>query len=230
MKMFSSLLAILLLLTLSTSALAQDDDEYEKDFMEVAFFGGGSMPMGGLSDWTTTNSWTGIERLGTNFGISFGFDVGHFLTNNLVVGLTFSVSRYSIDSDSSAVASLHHRLISPAAYFKYYFVGEGNAMPYIKAHAGVDVAKYTTRVFDGNIDNGALEYRELSYPPAFAFGFGAGFFYYTHDYGGLYAEANYHTALTSGVTGDYQGYEYPFGETASVLDIHAGIKVFFGSD
>jgi len=231
MKMFSWLLAVLLLLALNAGVVAQDDeDEYEKDFMEAAFFGGGAMPMGGLSDWTCYNDATGVEELGTKFGYGVGFDVGHFLTPTLVVGVGFNYSQFTIDSDSTAVASMHHRLISPSAYLKYYFVGESNLMPYIKAHAGVDVAKYTTRVFDINVAGGAYEYRELSYHPAFAFGFGGGLFYYTHDYGGLYLEANYHMALTSDVISEYQGIEYTFGETASILDIHAGIKVFFGSE
>jgi hypothetical protein len=200
--------------------------------MEVAVYGGGSLPVGGLSDWSETTQYPGTapatEKLGTKFGFDGGFDVGHFLTPALVLGLNVTYAQYGIDSDSAAVASLHHRLICPSAYLKYYFAGESNLMPYVKFHAGVDVAKYTTRVYDGNDD--AYVYRELSYNPAPAFGIGAGVFYYTFDYGGIYAEANYHMALTKDVIGKYGDDEYTFGETVSVLDLHAGVKVFFGGD
>ena len=231
MKMFSSLLAIFLVLALSAGVLAQaEEEEYEKDFMEAALCFGGAMPMGGLSDWSVTTDATGFEQLGTKFGFDVGLDVGHFLTPSLVVGLNVTYSQFAIDSDSSAVASMHHRIIGPGAYLKYYFVGESNLMPYLKCQAGVDILKYTTRVYDSHVSHGSYVYRELSYHPAPAFGFGGGLFYYTHDFGGLYLEVNYHLALSQDVIGEYQDREYTFGETASVLDIHAGLKVFFGSD
>jgi len=228
MKRFSLLLVVFL--ALGTVVAAQEEEEVEKDFMEVAVYGGGALPLGGLSDWGMSNESTGMEKLGTEFGFNVGIDVGHFLTPDLVLGLTLTYSQFAIDSDSAAVASMQHRLISPAAYLKYYFVGESNFMPYVKAHAGVDVAKYTTRVYDTQIGTGAYKYRELAYQPAFAFGLGGGLFYYTSDYGGLYAEANYHMALSKNATKDYGNIEYTFGETISVVDVHAGIKVFFGGD
>jgi hypothetical protein len=230
MKMFSLLLVALL--TLGTVVVAQEEEESVKDFMEVAIYGGGSLPVGGLSDWSETTQYSETElvteKLGTKFGFDAGFDVGHFLTPTLVVGLNLTYAQFGIESDSAAVASLHHRLICPSAYLKYYFAGESNFMPYIKVHAGVDVAKYATRVYDGNLDS--YVYREFSYDPAPSFGFGGGVFYYTFDYGGIYAEANYHMALTKNVIGKYGDIEYTFGETASVIDVHAGIKVFFGGD
>ena len=235
MKMFSSLLAALLLLILSASVMAQDEDEveYVKDFLEVAVFGGGSMPSGGLTDWTIEVPLLegATEELGAKFGFDVGFDVGYFWTLNFVTGVNFTYHQYSIDSDSSAVQSLKHRVFSPSLYGKYYFFGESNLVPYVKAHAGVDVVKFATRVYDPNVgSSGGTEYRELSYDPAFAFGLGVGAFYYTHDYGGLFIEANYHNALTSDVGGSYEGYDYDFGESTAIFDIHAGIKVFFGEE
>lgn len=231
MKMFSSLLAVILVMAMVGNVVAQDDEEeYVKDFMEVAVYFGGAVPMGGLSDWSTTNLETGTEQIGTKFGFNTGFDVGHFLTMNLVLGLNFHYSQFAVDSDSTAVADMKHRIYSPALYVKYYFSGESNLVPYIRGQAGVDILKYATRVYDPNVDQGSFEYRELSYDPAFAFAFGAGLFYYTHDFGGLYIEANYRTALSSDVEAGYEGRSYSFGETASTLDVHAGIKVFFGSD
>ncbi|MCD6248838.1 MAG: outer membrane beta-barrel protein [candidate division Zixibacteria bacterium] len=231
MKMFSWFLVVSLIFVMSAGVMAQDDEEeFEKDFMEFAIYGGGAIPMGGLSDWTISNDITGSEELGAKSGWDIGFDVGHFLTRSLVVGLNVTYAQFGIDSDEPAVATMNHQMIGPAAYLKYYFQGESNLMPYVKGQVGVDVVKFTTRVMDPNIDNGAFEYRELSYHPGLSFSFGGGLFYYTHDYGGLYLEAAYRTALTSDVISNYEGEEYTFGETAAVLDIHAGIKVFFGSD
>ena len=78
MKMFSWFLVVLLMLGLTTGVMAQDDeDEYEKDFIEVAIYCGGAIPMGGLTDWTISNEASGSEELGAKFGYDVGFDVGH---------------------------------------------------------------------------------------------------------------------------------------------------------
>lgn len=232
MKMFPLLLAVLATALLVGSVAAQEaEEESAKDFMEFAMYFGGSMPMGGISDWSVTSPETGTEKIGAKFGFDGGFDVGYFLNPNTVIGLNVTCGQYSVDADKVAVKNMHHRLIGPAVYLKHYFQSESSFLPYIKAHAGIDVAKFATRVFDSNIGiEGSPEYREMSYHPAFAFGIGAGLMYYTFDFGGLYAEANYHMALTKNVISKYEGVEYTFGETTSVLDLHAGIKVFFGGE
>ena len=234
MKMFCSLVTAALLLTLAANVSAQDEgeEEYVKDFMEVALYGGGSFPMGGISDWShTIPERGGTAQLGTKAGFDFGFDVGYFWTLNLVTGLNLTYHQYAIDSDVREVADMHHRVYSVSAYGKYYFFGESSFVPYIKVHAGVDVPKFATLEFDSNVgDNGGLEYRELTYDPAFAFGAGVGAFYYTFDYGGFFVEANYHTALSEKSGGSYQGHSFEFGENISLVDIHAGVKVFFGGE
>jgi len=235
-KLFPMLAALLLFsVCVNVHVLAQDEDEEEvKDFLEAALFFGGSLPVGGLSDWTVTNE-LGTYKLGTEMGFNFGFEVGYFLTTSMVLGVNITASQYTIDAevpnenDLPLIESRHHRIYSPSAYMKYYFSGESSLVPYIKGHAGLDIVKFTTRVFDSNV--GGDEYRELSYDPGFAFGVGAGIFYYTHDYGGIFLEANYHYGLTSDVESDYGSRgPYVFGEAATTLDIHAGIMVFFGSD
>ena len=228
MKMFSLLLAVLATAILVGSVAAQEAEESTKDFMEFAMYGGGSMPMGGISDWSVTSPQTGTEKLGAEFGYSFGVDVGHFLTPDLVVGLTLGFAKYGVDADIAAAAAMNHQMISPAAYLKKYFQGESNFLPYLKGQVGVDVVKFTTRVVDPNA--GGYEYREMSYHPALAFGIGGGVLYYTFDYGGIFAEANYHMALSSDVNSTYEGRDYTFGKNASVFDLHAGIKVFFGGE
>jgi hypothetical protein len=177
----------------------------------------------------------GTYKLGAEMGFNFGIEVGYFLTANMVLGLNVTASQYTIDpdvpneNDLPAIESRHHRIYSPSLYLTYYFSGESSLVPYVKGSAGIDVVKFTTRVYD--LNEGGDEYRELSYDPGFAFGVGGGLFYYTHDYGGLFLEVNYRHGLTSDVESDYgtRG-PYVFGEAASLLNVNAGIKVFFGSD
>jgi len=231
MKRFPLLLAVLMVaIWFAPVAAQQAEEESAKDFMEVAVFGGGALPLGGLTDWSVTNPVSGSEKLGAQFGFNVGFDVGHFITPDLVVGITATYARFGIDSKVAATSSMNHQTISPAAYLKYYFQGESNLLPYFKMQAGVDVVKFTTLVYDMNVDYGSYVYRELSYHPAFAFGIGGGALYYTFDYGGVFAEANYHVGLTKNVIGRYGNPEYKFGATTSIFDIHAGLKVFFGGE
>ncbi len=126
------------------------------------------------------------------------------------------------------LSTLHHRMINPGIYVKRYFQGESNFLPYIKGQVGLDVVKFTTKAYDPNFGDDV--FRELSYQPALSLGLGGGVLYYTFDYGGVYAEANYHTAFTKNVVGTYYGRDQKFGTTTSIFDIHAGIKVFFGGD
>ena len=229
MKMFPLLLAVIATTVLAGSVAAQaTEEEATKDFLEFALFGGGSVPIGGIADWSVTSPTTGTEQLGTKLGYSFGFDVGHFLTPSLVVGVDLLYAQYGVDATQPDAATLHHRLISPAAYVKHYFLSESNLLPYVKGQVGVDVVKFATKVYDPNVDGQV--YRELSYHPALALGIGGGLMYYTFDYGGIYAEANYHMAFTSNVQSNFYDRTYEFGTTTSVFDIHAGVKIFFGGE
>ena len=207
-------LVLVFLLLCSLSVVAQDYEEEERDILEVSLFGGVGIPSGGISDWS--------DSLGAKTGWAVGVDFGYFLKSNLVLGLNFTYVQFEIDADNEA-NQLNHRLYNPSLYLKYYFFGEGNFAPYLKAHVGVDNAKFATFVPDPG------RYRELSYDPSFAFGGGAGVFYYTSDYSGLFLEVNYHQGLTDGAQKDYEGRTYDFGENIGLIDIHAGISVFFGS-
>ena len=230
MKTFFILLATVVLLA-GSGVMAQQDEGYQdeyRDILEAAIYGGLNMPMGGVSDWTTETP-TGPIPFAPKTGFSLGGEFGYFATPNIVTGVQFLYSQYAIDSDNEAASERHHRVFAPAVYLKYYFFGESNFVPYLKAHAGVDFLKFTTSVVNDG-EGGEFQYRELSYDPAFAFGFGGGLFYYTHDYGGLFLEVNYHTALTDEVEGSFGSPKYVFGENLSYVEVHAGIKVFFGSE
>ena len=214
-------LALLLLLLSNNVVLAQDDDGEEegRDFLELSIFGGGAIPVGDLSDWGDT--------LTPETGFDIGFDVGAFVTSNMVVGVTFTYSQFTIETSSPA-SSLHHRFFNPSLYLKRYFFNDGNLAPFLKIHAGVDIPKFTTFVQDRNgVTPG--KFRELSYDPAFSFGGSAGLFYYTSDFSGLFIEGAYNYGLTDDTDGEFQGTKHPFGVKTGIVGINAGIVMFFGS-
>lgn len=203
-----------LLLNLSSAVLAEDAEE--KDFMEAAVYGGISAPIGGINNWNDT--------LAAKSGWDAGIDVGFFFTPSLVLGLGFAYNQFSIDN-ANEPGQMHHRLYNPSIYAKYYFFSQSRFAPYLKAHAGVDNPKFATLVLDGSL----AKYRELSYGPAFAIGGGGGLFFYTSDASGFFVEANIHHAFSTDVTAKYQGQEFTFGSSSTLLDVHAGITALFGS-
>lgn len=209
MKKLGILLAALLLLSALTVSAQEEEEEY--DILEMNFSVGAGIPGSGISDW--------MDTLGAKTGWSMGMDIGYFLKPNIVLGFNFTYYQFGIDHDSTD--DLNHRFYSPSAYLKYYFEGESNFVPYLKLHAGVENPKFATWVEASGINR----YREKSYDPAFAFGVGAGAFYYTSDYSGIFLEVNYHQAMTKNTTATYGGNTYDFGENAGLIDIHAGVRI-----
>lgn len=217
MKFWSILTALFLIFAINTVALAQDDDE-DRDLLEICFYGGLGSPMGGLTDWQ--------DSLGATMGWSGGIDLGYFMKPNLVVGVNFQYTQFGIDGPAS-LDGASHRLYNPNIFAKYYFSGESDFEPYIKGHVGIENPKFTT---DWSTDEGASRYQSLSYDASLAAGFGVGLFYYRTDYSGLFIEANYHYADTKNAKRDYADRSFSFDETVGVLDIHAGVRVLIGSD
>ncbi len=206
---------LLLLLVMQGTAVAQEELE-EHDILEVGLYGGLGIPVGGITDWG--------DSLGAEIGWSLGFDVGYFLSNQWVLGFTFMYTEFKISEiELLANSGQHHRLYDPNVYIKYYFPSETNWAPYLKGHVGRNHVKFSTRYYD--IEDG---YREFSYGPGMAFGVGAGLFYYTSDFGGLFLEANYQYLLSKDLEKRFGGKTYVFGENISTVDIHGGIRVLIG--
>jgi len=214
MKRLSLLLVFLLIFAVNITALAQEGEE--KDLFEVNLYGGMGIPSGSISDWN--------DSLGAKMGWDIGFDFGYFIKPNITLGINFVYTEFGVDADNVA-SELNHRLYNPNFYIKYYFEGESNLVPYLKGHLGIENPKFATFVSneEGN------RYREKSYDPCFAYGFGAGLFYYTADYSGLFLEINYHGASSESAKANYSGIEYEFGENIGVIDIHAGIRILISS-
>ena len=201
------------LLMISGTALAQDEDFFVKDVLEINFYGGAGIPSGSMSDFS--------DSLGAETGFNYGLDIGYFLTNDLVFGFSFSHTQFSI-KDSDETGNLNHKLYSPNLYLKYYFTGESDFIPYLKTSAGLEFAKFTTFV-----DNSAgRRYREISYDPVFAYGAGAGIFYFVSDFSGLFLEANYRAAVSAADTkATYLNEIYKFGSDLGRIDIHVGVRI-----
>lgn len=204
------------LLLMSSTALAQDEDFFVKDVLEINFYGGAGIPSGSLSDFSGS--------LGAETGFNYGLDIGYFLTNDLIFGFNFSHTQFSI-KNNDRTGKLNHKLYSPNLYLKYYFTGESDFIPYLKGSAGLEFAKFTTFV-----DNSAgRRYREISYDPVLAYGAGAGFFLFVSDFSGLFLEANYRAAVSAAETeATYQDDIYLFGSELSRIDIHAGVRILIG--
>ncbi|MEA2030001.1 MAG: hypothetical protein U9N55_00165 [candidate division Zixibacteria bacterium] len=225
MNKISILFTVLLVFALSSVAIAQDELE-EYDVLEIGLYGGIGQPMGGISDWKTggdLGEQGEIVDRAPKSGKDIGVYVGYFVTPKFITGFNFSYTEFSIDAD---LAGDHrHRLFTPSIYGKYCFEGETNWLPYVKAHIGLENAKFST--FVENRDG--RRFRELSYDPTLAYGIGAGIFYYTTFYSGLYLEADYHTAGTKDTKSEYLDDSYTFGENTGVMQINFGIRLIVGS-
>jgi outer membrane protein W len=213
MKLSVTKLTLVFLLLFCLTAVAQTYEEEERDILELSFYGGVGIPGSGLSDWQ--------DSLGAKTGWEIGMDFGYFLTPDIVLGITFAYAQFEVDTDTPA-NQLNHRLYNPAVYMKYYFFGEGNWAPFLRGQIGVDNAKFATFV-----DN-PPRFRELSYDPAFAFSVGAGLHYYTSYYSGIFIQANYHYALTEKAEKTFEGVDREFGTNIGLIEIRAGINVYFG--
>lgn len=218
MKRFLLLFVLLTVLALGLPAFAQDEDADEYgDNVEVALYGGTGLPGGTLTDWN--------DSLGATSGFNVGFDIGYFVTAKLVMGLNFTYTQFNVDATDRA-SETKHQLYSPNLFAKYYFEGESNFVPYLKAHLGFENPKFTTTAWN---NKGVPIYRQLSYSAVFAGGLGAGLFLFTSDFGGLFVEGNYHYANSKDASKDYGGKTYLFNENLSTIDIHAGVRILFGS-
>lgn len=203
------------------AAVAQDEgsEEVVKDDIEVSIYGGLGVPSGGITNFE--------DSLGAKSGVLVGGGIGYFPTRSLVIGLGVTYTQFGIESNAN-LGGQDHRLISPHIYGKYYFFGGSDLVPYIKGSLGVDIANFSSRVYDNG--TARFVFRQLSYEPALAWQVSAGLHYYTFDYGGIFLEAGYHGAVSSDAIVDYQDVRIPFGESIGQIDIRAGITVFFGSE
>lgn len=207
--------ALALALLVSAPVLAQDEEGYIKDLMEVNFFGGGGIPSGDIKDFSDT--------VGAGTGYNIGLEAGFFVTTSFVAGFNFTFTEFAVDDQANA-GGLHHKLYNPNLYAKYYFLGQSDFIPYVKANAGLDFAKFTTLVASSS----GPRYREISYDPVFSFGGGVGLFVFTTDFSGLFAEINYHRAVSSNAEATYQDVKYKLDSDIGLIDVHAGIRILIG--
>ncbi|UCC43280.1 MAG: hypothetical protein JSU65_09025 [Candidatus Zixiibacteriota bacterium] len=226
MKKLSLILTLVLMLAVNVTVLAQDDEEEERDFLEVGLFGGMVIPSEGVADFVSRGDDYNVA-MGAKTGLGLGAEIGAFLNANLVLGVNFTYSTHSVDATDGEIGDLKHRFYNPSVYLKYYLFGESNFAPYAKIHVGVDNPRFVTQVVD--FESGGLKMRELSYDPVFSFGAGGGLFYYTSDYSGLFLEVNGHYGNSKNTQGSFQDATYDFNESSILVDVHLGVKVFFST-
>lgn len=223
MKRLSVLGSLLMVMLLSVNAVAQDEDEYAyNDILEFALYGGVGVPGGDVTEWGDSLS------LGATSGWSIGFDFGYFVSPRITIGVNLIYTRLGVDTDAGTdlASDLNHHLYTPNLYLKYHFVSETNWLPYLKGQVGLENAKFVTAI---DRPSAPRVYRELSYSPSLSVAAGAGIFYYVHDYGGLFLEANYRYSFTEDAEKELDEGTRVFGSNMSTIDVHAGIRVIFGS-
>lgn len=207
-------LTIFLAFAFNLSVMAQDEEE-GGDIAELNFFGGFAVPGGGITDFG--------DSLGATTGWTMGIDGGLFVTPALVVGVNFTYTQFGIDGDLTP--GHHHRLFTPSVYARYYFEGESDLLPYLKAHVGVENPKFSTGFSTPQGDR----FREFAYDPSLAAGLGAGLFYFTADYSGLFIETNYNVAFTEDAEHDFGDRTFIFGKNVAIFEIHAGVRILLSS-
>ncbi|MBK7141108.1 MAG: outer membrane beta-barrel protein [bacterium] len=216
MKRSLLVLALTSLLVLPAALFAQDEAEEERDNLELNFYGGLSMPTGGIKDYSDT--------LGAKSGLGGGLDFGVFISSQMTLGVGFAYSQFDIDNDNELVTH-KHKIYRPNLYLRYYLPSSSDLVPYAHVRVGLDFANLSTEV----VDNGTRKLKELEFDPALSAGFGAGLFYYTSDYSGFFVQADYHQAFSKSTKGDFQGVDYEMGDSYGTLDLRIGLHLLFGS-
>jgi Outer membrane protein beta-barrel domain len=216
-KVFGILALSSILLLAVVPASAQDAaSEEEKDLVEISVFVGKGLPQGGIKSYQ--------DSLGAKSGFETGIEAGYFFSPNVVLGFHLSYTQFGID-DAAKANGLDHKLYFPALYLKYLVNSNSNFVPYVKVLAGLQNPKFTR--YAENVEGN--RYRALSYGSTLGYSLGAGIFYYTADYSGLYLEACYSRSATEESESTYAGKTYLFGETVESIDLRMGIRFLIGS-
>lgn len=203
---------IMSVLLCSSLAFAQ----YEEDPYIEGYVGANiSMPMGYLKNDLMPDSLNATGKIGLDFG------AGYYVKSKLIIGLYMTIGNMGTKE-----VELNHRAYELGSYAKYLIsdITEASVSPYVKLSAGINFSKMATRV-DG--ETGPI-LRELSLGPTLGTSFALGVHFKTNDYGAIFVEAAYSYDLTSGVSGEYKGKDYEWGDNNQYLLLKAGVAFNIG--
>lgn len=188
-----------------------DEDPYMEGYVGANY----TLPMGYIKNDLTPASLNAVGKLGLDIGF------GYYVNPQLSVGLFFNMR--NMDTDN---LDLNHRVYEFGPYGRYFLtnISETSFSPYLKVSAGLNFSKLVNRV-DGET---GPTYRELSLEPTLGIGGGVGLYLKTNDYGAVYLEGIYNYDFTSGVTGEFRGNEYTWGDNNQYLMIKAGVAYNIG--
>jgi hypothetical protein len=209
-KIFFSV--VMSLFVFSSMAFAQYDEE---PFIEGFVGGNFTMPSGYMKNDLVPDS------LNATGGIGFNVGGGYYFKPNLIVGLYVGANNMGAED-----IDLNHRVFEFGLYTKYFVkdLSESSFSPYIKVSGGLAFSKLITKVTsDGNVS-----FRELSYSPALGVDVALGLHIKTNETGGVYLEGGYKTDLMNGITGEFKGVDYEWGDNNNFLIIRAGILFNIG--
>ncbi len=198
----------------SSSAFGQYEEEpYIEGFVGPNL----TLPIGYIGNDLSSDSVSLNAEPG--FGLDAGF--GYYIKSTLITGFYFNVRNMGVED-----LDLHHRVFEIGAYGKFLFsdIMETSWSPYARLTAGLNFGKLVTKV-EG--ETGPV-YRELSHSPTLGAGLSLGMYKRTSEFGGVYLEATFNFDLMDGVTGDYQGRDYEWGDNNQYVVIKAGVVFNIG--
>jgi hypothetical protein len=217
MKRFNQLFLIAVILMLSVSVLAQDEDDDEERWrnFEVIINSGLTGPLGEFSNWN--------DSLDAAMGFHLAVAAGYYFTDKVCAGLYFAYTQNGIKGDLGDQYDIRFRMYDLGGYIKYVAANETNFEPFTQLSIGINTVKYPTWV-----TSAANELREQSYDPGLSTSLAAGLIYFTSDMGGIFLEGAYHYNFLKDAKATYsEGY---IKDDISYFEINAGVTVFFGPD
>lgn len=210
-RVIQSVIVIGMLLSTSLAFGQYDDDPYMEGYVGANY----TLPMGYMKNDLMPDSLNAVGNLGFDIGI------GYYVNPRLSVGLCFNLRNMKTDE-----LELNHRVYEIGPYARFFLsnISETSFSPYAKASAGLNFSKLVQRV-DG--ESGPT-YRELSLEPTLGVGLGLGVYLKTNDYGAVYLEGTYHYDFTNGITGEFRGMDYEWGDNNQYLLVKAGVAFNIG--
>ena len=157
-------------LMLATACLAFPQNK-KGNLLIGTYLGSGGLSFGNYE--SSSSSSTNISKQDSNsFSIGVGPSIGYFLTDNLVVGTSCSLSYYSGSSDNSNTAytstsesSYHQLYFSVGPFVRYYFGNSGGkGMPFIYIYAGTSFYPDYTSTYSTNTGY-SYTYKYKKYSP-----------------------------------------------------------------
>jgi len=210
-RVIQSVVVIGLLLSASLAFGQYDEDPYMEGYVGGNF----TSPSGYMKNDLVPSSLNATGKLGFDLGL------GYYMNPKLNIGVYFNLRNMKTED-----LELNHHVYEGGIYGRYFLlnISESSYSPYVRIMAGLNFSKLVTRVDE---DFGPV-YRELSYEPTLGTGAGLGMYVKTNNYGAFFLEGVFNYDFTNGITGEFKGTEYAWGDNNQYILVKAGIAFNIG--